>query len=54
MADVGVTRYNSSAVPDTGGDSFTQNVNIYYDVSMTGNLRLGFGHTRLTDNELGG
>jgi hypothetical protein len=48
MADVGVTPYNSSDVPDTGGNSLTGNVNVYYDVSMMDSLRVGFGHTRLT------
>src|ERR1035437_2038821 len=54
MADVGVTPYNSSLVPDTGGDSYTQDVNVYYDVSLTGSSRVGFGHTRRTDNGIGG
>jgi 3D (Asp-Asp-Asp) domain-containing protein len=54
MADVGVTPYNSSIVPDTGGDSLNGNVNVYYDVSMTGSWRVGFGHTRLTVDGIGG
>ncbi len=46
MADVGVTPYNTS-LPATGGNSLG-NVNVYYDVSMTGGLTVGFGQTRLT------
>jgi len=40
MADVGVTPYNSTIEPDTGGDSLTGNVNVYYDVSMTGSFEI--------------
>jgi len=54
MADVGVTPFNSTA-PDTGGDSLGGDVNVYYDVSMMGGLRVGFRQTK-TDygNGIGG
>jgi hypothetical protein len=46
MADVGVTPYNSSAVPITGGDSLTTDLNVYYDVSSIGSGKAGWSVTQ--------